>query len=262
MDRLANPHQTTEWLLLFCGTTTVIVYSLLLIRWSVNTTTKENLVHGEAGVSYSMGFVMALPVFLAITLVWFEAGFLLLTKMATVQAAHMAARSASVWLPMARQPGTATGNRVVGEGQILWSAILPMTPFGLSNPGKKTRPGSDGVTMAGEAQRAYFLVSSERAGSIARKYRDAGSRVSVNILEGRKPRAFEEDSTDSNVLDGQIRLELVYKAPQIIPWFSEVVQRGSKGRGYYTIKTEARIPGEYPRNTQRKFSIPYNALLD
>ena len=262
MDRLANPHQTTEWLLLFCGTTTVIVCSLLLIRWSVNTTTKENLVHGEAGVSYSMGFVMALPVFLAITLVWFEAGFLLLTKMATVQAAHMAARSASVWLPMARQPGTATGNRVVGEGQILWSAILPMTPFGLSNPGKKTRPGGDGVAMAGEAQRAYYLVRSERAGSIARKYRDAGSRVSVNILEGRKPRAFEEDSTDSNVLDGQIRLELVYKAPQIIPWFSEIVQRGSKGRGYYTIKTEARIPGEYPRNTQRKFSIPYDALLD
>ena len=261
MDRLANPHQTTEWLLLFCGTTIVIVCSLFLIRWSENKT-KENLVHGEAGVSYSMGFVMALPVFLAITLVWFEAGFLLLTKMATVQAAHMAARSASVWLPMARQPGTATGNRVVGEGQILWSAILPMTPFGLSNPGKKTRPGSNGVAMAGEAQRAYSLVSSERAGSIARKYRDAGSRVSVNILEGRKPRAFEEDSTDSNVLDGQIRLELVYKSPQIIPWFSEVVQRGSKGRGYYTIKTEARIPGEYPRNTQRKFSIPYNALLD
>ena len=261
MDRLANHHQTTEWLLLFCGTTIVIVCSLFLIRWSENTT-KENLVHGEAGVSYSMGFVMALPVFLAIALVWFEAGFLLLTKMATVQAAHMAARSASVWLPMARQPGTATGNRVVGEGQILWSAILPMTPFGLSNPGKKTRSGSNGVAMAGEAQRAYSLVSSERAGSIARKYRDAGSRVSVNILEGRKPRAFEEDSTDSNVLDGQIRLELVYKAPQIIPWFSEVVQRGSKGRGYYTIKTEARIPGEYPRNTQRKFSIPYNALLD
>lgn len=174
----------------------------------------------------------------------------------------MAARSASVWLPMARQPGTATRNRVDGEGQILWSAILPMTPFGLSNPGKKTRPGSNGVAMAGEAQRAYSLVSSERAGSIARKYRDAGSRVSVNILEGRKPRAFEEDSTDSNVLDGQIRLELVYKAPPIVPWFSDVIQKGSKGRGYYIIKTEARIPGEYPRNTQRKFSIPYDALLN
>ena len=62
MDRLANHHQTTEWLLLFCGTTIVIVCSLFLIRWSENTT-KENLVHGEAGVSYSMGFVMALPVF-------------------------------------------------------------------------------------------------------------------------------------------------------------------------------------------------------
>jgi hypothetical protein len=262
MDRLANPHQTNEWLLLFCGTTIVIVCPLLLIRWSGNTTTKENLVHGEAGVSYSMGFVMALPVFLAITLVWFEAGFLLLTKMATVQAAHMAARSASVWLPMANQPGNGNGNRIYGDGQILWSAILPMTPFGLSNPGSKARPGSNGVAMAGEAQRAYSLVSSERAESIARKYRDAGSRVSVNILEGRKPRAFEEDSTDSSVLDGQIRLELVYKAPQIIPWFSEVIQKGSKGRRYYTIKTEARIPGEYPRNTQRKFSIPYDALLN
>ncbi|MFM8930676.1 MAG: TadE family protein [Gemmataceae bacterium] len=262
MDRLANPHQTTEWLLLFCGTTIVIVCSFYFSRWSGNTTTRENLVHGEAGVSYSMGFVMALPVFLAITLVWFEAGYLLLTKMATVQAAHMAARSASVWLPMARQPGTATGNRVDGEGQILWSAILPMTPFGLSKPGNKSRPGSNGVAMAGEAQRAYSLISSERAGSIARKYRDAGSRVSVNILEGRKPRAFEEDSTDSSVLDGQIRLEVVYKAPQIIPWFANVIQKSSKGRGYYTIKTEARIPGEYPRNTQRKFSIPYDALLN
>ena len=262
MDRLANPHQTNEWLLLFCGTTTVIVCSLLLIRWSVNTTTKENLVHGEAGVSYSMGFVMALPVFLAITLVWFEAGFLLLTKMATVQAAHMAARSASVWLPVMMQPGTNSRNQKDADGQILWSAILPMTPFGLSNPGKKTKPGSNGVAMAGEAQRAYSLISSERAGSIARKYRDAGSRVSVNILEGRKPRTFEEDSTDSNVLDGQIRLEVMYKAPQIIPWFSDVIQKGSKGRGYYTIKTDARISGEYPRNTQRKFSIPYDALLN
>ena len=262
MDRLANPHQATEWLLLFFGTTIVVVCSPFLIRWSGNTTRKENLVHGESGVSYSMGFVMALPVFLAVTLVWFEAGFLLLTKMATVQAAHMAARSASVWLPMARQPGTAAGNRIDGEGQILWSAILPMTPFGLSKPGNKARPGSNVVAMAGEAQRAYSFVSSERAGSISRKYRDAGSRVSVNILEGRKPRAFEEDSTDSNVLDGQIRLELVYKAPQIVPWFSDVIQKGSKGRGYYTIKTEARIPGEYPRNTQRKFSIPYDALLD
>jgi hypothetical protein len=262
MEWLAIPQETSRWVILFAGSSFLMGILLLLFRCLRRPAKKENLVHGEAGVSYSLSFVMALPVFLAITLVWFEAGFLFLTKMATVQAAHMAARSASVWLPMANQPGNGNGNRIYGDGQILWSAILPMTPFGLSNPGSKARPGSNGVAMAGEAQRAYSLVSSERAGSIARKYRDAGSRVSVNILEGRKPRAFEEDSTDSSVLDGQIRLELVYKAPQIIPWFSEVIQKGSKGRRYYTIKTEARIPGEYPRNTQRKFSIPYDALLD
>ncbi len=243
--------------------------SLLIAWWLRKPAPRESLIHGEAGVSYSMAFVMALPVFLVVTMVWFEAGYLLLTKMATLQAAQAAARSAAVWLPTTLQDGAEGGAKKRAEEQIKWSATLAMTPFALAKPFKQQGSGPTGglpgvAHRAGEAQAAYEKLSGTRAQSIPAKFSDADRRLQVRISPQTLPmgQKFREGSGDSRELDGQVEIEVTYSAPQFVRGLADVIQPGSRKNGYYTVKSKAKMPGEYPRNSSRSFSIPFKPLIN
>ncbi len=100
--------------------------------------------------------------------------------------------------------------------------------------------------------------------SIPAKFLDADRRLQVRVIPQEVPRKqnFREDSGDSRELDGQVEIEVTYSAPQFVRGLADVIQPGSRKNGYYTVKSKAKMPGEYPRNSSRSFSIPFQPLLN
>src|SRR5262245_30556242 len=66
-----------------------------LQRWQ--TPCWRRLLRGQAGVSYTLPFVLTIPLYLIVMLAVFEMGFLLVAKIGTLYAAHAAVRAQIVW---------------------------------------------------------------------------------------------------------------------------------------------------------------------
>ena len=210
----------------------------------------EGLLLGEGGASYALSFVMVLPLFLVVSLVWIEAGYLLMVKLACNQAAHAAARAAAVWLPM-RQPGH-------DEAQIRLAARLALTPYGRTIPINLPPEPEDwseeeAATQAEVAGQAFAQISGDEdaAGVIAVKFLDAARRTEVVV-------SFDSAFDATLNPDGEVEVAVSFRPAALIPWVSAIVQPSSLGKGYHLVQGRCVLPGEFPRNPLRSLSIPYS----
>ena len=237
------------WPLLVFGVLSILIPCALFRsrKWMV--CCREKLLTGESGLSYSASFVMALPVLLFLSLVWFEAGMLLLAKVACSQAAHAAARSAAVWLPM-NQPTQA-------DAAIKLAARLPVTPYGLTRSIRNPFPAADAqmVTQADYAAQAFAAISgdssSAQASVIRAKFLDAARRTVVTY-------SASSVYGPSN-LDGEVTVTVTFRPAVLFPGLAAVVQPASLGRKYHEVKSTFTLPAEYPRNSNRAMSITYSS---
>jgi hypothetical protein len=209
----------------------------------------EPLLSGDSGATYALSFLMVLPFFLVVSLVWVEAGYLLLAKVACNQAAHSAARSAAVWLPM--------GQAAQGESKVRLAARLALTPYGRtvsSNlpPEPEDWSEEEVYEQAEWAGLAYAMVSGESGSeaALAAKFTDAARRTTVQITA---------DTIYDPALnpDGEVEVSILFQPQALIPGVSAIVQPSSLGKGYHTIQSRSVLPAEFPRNASRSLSIPY-----
>lgn len=86
------------------------------------------LVSDDAGLSYTLSYVLAIPVYLFFLLIAYEATWLLIAKAGTMYAAHAGARSAVVW-DTAIPPGSEGGADRVRRQRIAQAVATAMAPF-------------------------------------------------------------------------------------------------------------------------------------
>ena len=239
------------WELFLWSFTSVTLLATVWCFRSVSMGSIERFLRCESGASYALGFVMVLPLFLVLSLVWFEAGYLLLAKAACTRAAYSAARSAAVWLPM-NQSG-------YGESQVRMAARLALTPYGrtVSSNLPPTPAGWSATEVADQADmaaEAYGLISGDTALSeaVAAKFTDVAQRTEVVIVA---------DSVYDPSLnpDGEVEVTVTFQPQVLIPGVAAIVQPGSMGKGYHLVQSRCVLPAEYPRNTQRSLSIQYRS---
>lgn len=239
------------WPLFLWGFTSVALTAMVWRFCATGTSSNESLARGESGASYPLGFVMVLPLFLMLSLVWFEAGYLLLAKVACSRAAYSATRAAAVWMPM-NQAG-------VGEGQVRLAARLALVPYGRivsSNlpPTPSAWSASEVADQAEMAADSYGVMTGDNtaANSIAAKFTDVAHRTEVLIVA---------DSVYDPSLnpDGEVEVSVIFQPQVLIPGVASIVQPGSLGKGYHQVQSRCVLPAEYPRNAQRSLSIQYRS---
>lgn len=239
------------WPLTLWGLTSVALTAMVWRCRNVRMKANESLVSGESGASYALGFVMMVPLFLVLSLVWFEAGYLLLAKVACNQAACSAARSAAVWLPM--------NQGVHGESQVRMAARLALTPYGrISSANLPPQPAvwsaSEVAEQAEMAAEAFGVLSGAASATneIAAKFTDVAHRTEIQVIA---------DSVYDPALnpDGDVEVSVTFHPQVLIPGVAAIVQPGCMGKGYHTLQSRCTLPAEFPRNAQRAMSIQYRS---
>ncbi|HZV06361.1 MAG TPA: hypothetical protein VE999_14875 [Gemmataceae bacterium] len=208
-------------------------------RWGV-------LVRGEEGVSYSLSYILVLPVYLLFVCLVFESTWLLLAKVGTLYAAHAGARSAVVW--SSAQP---TNLRTTRINQSVWSA---MTPFVTGTPSWQGLSG-DAFGQATDYATAYNLYSPASGdpnaqpgfGTMMNRYFAAASRTSWQM------------QVDTSRPDGDLTVTVTYRAPLHIPGAARILNPNGQPPNEYSITSSATLPNEAPASANGTLGIDYES---
>jgi hypothetical protein len=134
----------------------VLVWSLWTVRLArrVRFARVRQVLRGQHGLSYTLAFVLTMPIYLLTCLMIGEVTLLLMTKVGTVYAAYAGARSAAVWEAM---------DPALKDKRIRQAVVNGMAPFAMSGEmnvaGPAGIPSADDVRFAGEYVTSLALYS-------------------------------------------------------------------------------------------------------
>jgi len=186
----------------------------------------------EDGASYSLGFMIVMPIFVLIVCLVVETTLILVTKIGTTYAAYASARSAVVWFPSGVSRDTA-------EGKMKLAAVQAMTPFASGathHQPLSSMPSPSDVAQYYAAHRSF----ADKPGAvdyIGAKYRYANWAVGVKSDAGMD---FRKDVT----------LTLTYKAPFHLSSVGRFLGTRDFASGfyYYPMTTVVKLENHAPRN--------------
>jgi Flp pilus assembly protein TadG len=230
-----------EWVWLVWAVAAAVVLRMtwhMLRRW--RQPRWAELVRGEEGVSYTLSYVLVLPLYLLFVCVVFEASWLLMGKIGTLYAAHAGARSQVVWA--SAQPSNLATTRT---NQSVWSA---MAPFVSAEPRWRFVP-LEATLQAAEYTAAYrsnLTPNHPNANvpdsTLGARYLWAASRTSWQA-QFDTPRK------------GDVTVTVTYDAPLHIPGAARIF---SSGRDF-TIRSSATLPSEAPVSADGTLGIEYQS---
>lgn len=214
------------------------------------------LIWDEDGVSYTLPFVLLLPLYLFIVLCILQASLIMLARVGLAYAAHAGARSAVVW--QSAQPAGQCDARV---RQAVFTALAPFTGSGAA-PGKP-KPISRAVeTGADEYADAFLAYSAPAGGSplaevlglpratgregLRRRYLAAAQRTRVEV------------SPEGARSDEEITVTVRYRFRLLVPVVARWFAQGGDTREY-TIAATATLPSEAPASGDGTLGIPYQS---
>jgi hypothetical protein len=221
----------------------------------------RRLAREEAGASYTLSYLVVIPIYLLFVCLVFEATFLIIGKVGTLYAAHAGARSAIVW--QSAQPADLRQQRME---QSVWTAMAPFaTAATASDLATVGPPPGDSYRQAAEWAFAYQLYSSASAQQAAprprpyprsnapldflvRKYLNAAMRTTFEI------------QTDNSKPDGDVTCTVTYRARLLIPGPARLFATAS-GRWPYSrqIVSRATLPNEVPVSADQTLGIDYRS---
>ncbi len=202
------------------------------------------LAAGEDGVSYSLSYVLVMPVFLLFVCIVFEVTWLLLAKIGTLYAAHAGARSAIVW--SSAKPESLRTARI---NQAVWTA---MTPFATGDPSGGSLSG-DAYWQAQQFSWAYgsFVraggdpYANSPANTIVKRYYSAASRTTWN------------PPVEQLLWENNVTFTVTYRAPLHIPGVARLFDPDGAPPYEYPISSTATLPNEAPVSSDRTLGIDY-----
>lgn len=218
------------------------------------------LARDEAGVSYSMSYVLVVPVYLFFLCMVFNASMILLAKVGTLYAAHAGARSAVVW--QTAKPESVRQARI---DQSVFTAMAPFVSASLRDAVTAGRIPSLATERQGEelyeAYTAYAAAGRNQPGLLRRPYpRQQATRG--YILRKYNNAALRTTYTidgDPNNPGGPCTVTVTYRSPIYFPGLNRFLTR--TGGWPYTIevKSVATIPNEAPATADHTLGIDYHS---
>jgi Flp pilus assembly protein TadG len=234
-----------EWIWLIWS---VGVAVLLRVAWQTLRNWRRpcwlELLCGEEGLSYSLSYVLAFPLYFLFVCMVFEATWLLLAKIGTLYAAHAGARSAIVW--SSAQPESKRNTRI---HQSVWTA---MTPF-VTGSSDRLNISADASTQSLEYAGAYQSYRSS-----GDRYANAPFTTTVSRYLTAASRTACQWQVD-NPQSGDVTVTVTYRAPLHIPGVARILALGSTSSHEYKITSSATLPNEAPANDSRTLGIDYQS---
>jgi hypothetical protein len=192
----------------------------------------RDLNRAEDGASYSLGFMIVMPIFVLTVCLVVETTLILVTKIGTTYAAYAAARSAVVWVPSGVSRGTA-------EGKMKLAAVQAMTPFASGATHHQPLTSMPSPTDFAQYYAAHrsFADKPGAVDYIGAKYRYANWAVDVKTDAGMD---FRKDVT----------LTLTYKAPFHLSSVGRFLGTRDPTSGFYhyPMTTVVKLENHAPRN--------------
>ncbi len=186
----------------------------------------------EAGASYSLGFVITIPIFALLICLVVDLSLILIAKIGTMYSAYAAARSAVVWIPSG-----VTKDEAIAKARL--SAVQAMTPFASS-------AALHAPPIAVPAEAAAFVAAHRAYGPdpaseqyLTAKYRYAAWALSLDVTGGAVP---EENC----------RVTLDYQAPFHLPGIGRLLGKRLTPEAPYTIavRTVVELESHAPHGPQ------------
>lgn len=238
----------------------LIAAGLVRAARSFQPPTPARLAADESGLSYTLTYVMTIPVYLFFLLIVYESSWLLVAKIGTMYAAHAGARSAVVWEPM--RPDPAVDARI---GQAVNTAMAPFATADLGRASADGRtPPTSAAADAEEFAHAYSGYSAEASQVRTGRRRPFGlHNASPKALKSfyltaaaRTEYTCEVDTTRP---DGPVRCVVTYYAPLRVPGPARWLDPDGQWPYEYPVKSWAVLPAEGPDTADRTLGIDYQS---
>jgi Flp pilus assembly protein TadG len=192
--------------------------------------------HDQCGGAYTLSYVMVIP-FTMLLIAWLvETVLMMNSKLGTVTAAYVAARSASVWSSADQWPDA--------QSRIEKSAQKAMAPFA-SGSHRETGvvDGEDSYVQAYHS----WVDDPVSAGYLRAKLRDASANLEVHV---ERPSQW----------DSEIKVRVTYHYTFRVPVLGKLLGQPSPSGSYtFPLTTEVSLQNEGPQNPNQQLGIPYGS---
>lgn len=200
---------------------------------------------GEQGVSYTLSFVITMPVYALILVTIAETTMLVLAKVGTVYAAYAGSRSLVVWETM--QPSNLRDDRV------RQAVVTALSPFVISS----NASGSENGTPPGNAQKhaeSYVDQLEEFSGETVRREK------LINHVKNVSARTTITPQIPNRRHGEEAWVDVEFRAPLFTPGAARLLDPDRKYPYEYPIKSSVRMTLECPETPDQKLGIDYRAF--
>ncbi len=233
---------------------------------------RQVLGNDEEGASYALAYVLTFPIYLLLISLMIEASLILIVKFGTVHAAYAAARAATVWRPIARDPGARPEDQEVAQKKIQDAAILAITPFASSIPkhAQQMFPADfkSSLTQGIAYRQAYTTLESDNINQDPHKLRarfvaTPDAMVSSNYTAAKHRFATLATRVEITPPDTPWNADLTatvsYEMPMHVPGAGRLLGNPWQPSRFFArvITSSVTIPSESPRNDNAQIGIGY-----
>jgi hypothetical protein len=167
----------TVWLVWVLAVVALAWLTRAVLR-SISLRWMRTLARGEDGASYSLAYVMTVPIYLLLVCTVVECTGLLIAKVGTMYAAYAAARSRIVWEPTLPNVAQERMELAGKQAMVPFSSSHPLFQFGPAAPG-----GQDQAYMAAYQQYASGIAPVAPSSQFwANRYHYAWSATTVTFV--------------------------------------------------------------------------------
>jgi len=220
----------------------------------------------EGGASYALPYLMTFPIYLLTVCLVVQSTMIMLVKIGTMHAAHMAARSAIVW--RSGTPDSDLANLVLANEKARQSAAVTMTPF---SSGLESHRNVFQFDMVAKIRSVVAVPGSYVYDGLYRQLvgnTNAGSRVLKPTYVRAKYQyaaAMTDVTFESHVneFSKPIIVRVNHRMPIYIPGVGRILgTRHWGGRFYYRdVESVATLPLETPESPDLQLGIGYDSTL-
>lgn len=220
----------------------------------------RRLLRRQRGVSYSLSFVLVVPLYLTVMLFAVEAGLLLLTRVGVQYAAHMTARSAVVWQSAQCEPAER-------EQVLRLKAAQSIAPYLGGRQREADAAGPVPPEAAGFAADFAAAVQTYQGPAVAaepglrRPYTRSRTPPDAEFLKrkflsawGRTTVELKPPTGDPH---GPLTVTVRLRAPLYLPVVSRFLDPDLSAPFEYPLEAEATLPNDAPLSKDGTLGIPY-----
>ncbi len=200
--------------------------------------------HEEDGLSYTLAFVLTIPLYLLICCMFCEVTLLLLAKFGTVYGAYAGARSAVVWEAMSPS---------LREDRVRAAAVTAIAPFTIQarNPGSSPSvPSTSAQTHATDYVKALsrFSGSNVREQHLRQHFAEVAGKTKVSVKFTQMKRG------------APVEVMVTYRAAFLVPGIARLMDPDHQYPYEYPITSSTVMHLEWPVSENGRLGIDYRSF--